>query len=134
MDENQVRKLLEFAIIALSKHQSNLFESTNETHQSEWNIAHHYANEVSLIFKDHDCDVEMIKPNYDTKRPDIIIHKRGTHERNFLVIEVKRDVDGIPTDIDKIKDWWFRTPLKYEYGAVVMLKDFVNAEVYVIKN
>ena len=71
---------------------------------------------------DHDLDV--VKMNYENRRPDIIFHKRGTHEANHLVVEIKRD--GSPreadADIKKIESHWFRAPLRYEFGAVVNLR------------
>lgn len=40
------------------------------------------------------------KPNLDHKRPDVIIHRRGSHKDNLLVVEVKRDEADVDGDID----------------------------------
>jgi len=134
MDDNRIKELLEGAIISLSEHHPTLFEFTSATHQTEWNIAHHYANEVSALFSDYDCDVDISKPNLNNKRPDIVVHRRGTHESNFLVIEVKRDRNDVPEDLQKIRDCWFHEPLRYEYGAVVMIDGYENTSVTLIKS
>ena len=134
MDENRIKELLEGAIALLSERQPTLFEFTSETNQTEWNVVHHYAKEVSALFPNHDCDVDVSKPNLNNKRPDIVIHKRGTHDLNFLVIEVKRDQDGVSEDIEKIREWWFRQPLQYQYGAVVMIGGYETISVTVVKN
>jgi hypothetical protein len=134
MTKERVKEYLEFAIVALSKHQPNLFIFSDETNQSEWNIAHHYANEISAIFRNYDCDVELIKPNLDSRRPDITIHERGKNERNFLVIELKRSLDDVHDDEIKIRDWWFSDSLHYQYGAMVVINDFGNSSVKVFSN
>lgn len=69
--------------------QPDLFTFTSQTNQTEWNLAHHLADEVHKEFPDLHCDVDVIKPNLDRKRPDIVLHRRGTHESNFLVVELK---------------------------------------------
>jgi hypothetical protein len=68
------------------------------------------------------------------KRPDIIIHSRGTHARNYLVIEIKRNKRDVPAEKDKIRTAWFRPPLRYKYGAVVVLNGDEPADVTVMRN
>jgi hypothetical protein len=120
---------LEKALKELYINQPNLSQFTSETHQSEWNLGHHYANEVRKYFPDYDCDIDIIKPNDSYKRPDIIIHKRGSNDDNFLVIELKKNqgITEVQSDIDKIKEYWFQYPLKYEYGAVVNIKEALQS-------
>jgi len=123
MNVSTVNNLLEQSGKNLYKNQQDLFKFTSETNQSEWNLAHHLANEIQLLFPDYECDLDIIKPNMGRKRPDIILHKRGNNERNFLVIEEKRDKKLVNIDLQKIQTYWFMEPLKYQFGAVVVLLD-----------
>ena len=99
-------------------------------------MAHHLANEVQKHFAELDCDLDVIKVNLDRRRPDIILHKRGSHDSNFLVIEVKRDGSSaaIRDDIDKIMHYWFNNPLCYKFGAVINLKSNKTGQVQVFNN
>lgn len=136
MTESNVKSGLEQAITQLFERQPNIFEFTSETGQTEWNLAHHLAVEVHECFPPFDCDLDVVKRNYGNRRPDIILHKRGTHEANFLVIEVK--LDGGPQDTDddikKIQEHWFTKPLCYEFGAVINLLTDSRHEVLVFQN
>jgi hypothetical protein len=136
MDETNVKKALSEAIGNLFEKQPNIFEFTSETGQTEWNLAHHLANEIHAYFPEFDCDLDLIKVNYDRRRPDIVIHKRGTNSSNFLVIEVKRDGDqrSMSDDVEKIKSNWFRGNLNYQFGAVVNLLNDKSSQVEVFKN
>ena len=91
MNEAELKSAIGQAIAKLFEHQPNIFEFTPETGQTEWNLAHHLAVELSALFPGLDHDLDVTKRNYGDRRPDIIFHKRGTHESNFLVVEVKRD-------------------------------------------
>ena len=67
MDKNLVEKNLYRAAKDLLENQKNFSLFTSETSQTEWNIAHHLANEISRIFPQHyDCDLDLIKPNMET--------------------------------------------------------------------
>lgn len=75
-------------------------------------------------------NIEEIKTNNDkgqTVFPDIIIHKRGINDNNFLVIEIKlennkdgrrrlngKEISSKDFDIEKLKR--FTTALEYEHG------------------
>lgn len=74
------------------------------------------------------CDLDVSKPNMDAKRPDIILHRRGRHNQNFLVIEVKRHVGDVEGDLVKIRDWWFLPPLLHHFGAVVAIPDGAGSD------
>lgn len=129
-----IEQRLELAARSLLKAQPNLFHFTPDTHQSEWNIARHFANELAPLFPDYDCDTDVIKPSLGNQRPDVIIHRRNTHEHNLLVIEVKRarkDVDG---EIEKITTSWFGKPLFYQFGAVVVINDAEPPYVVLLQN
>src|SRR5712692_2619311 len=118
MNEPQLKLILEQAVAKLLEHQPNIFEFTSQTGQTEWNLAHHLAVEISAFFPSLEWDLDVLKRDYNNKRPDIIFHKRGTHKSNHLVVEMKRD--GSPQEIDddikKIHTHWFRAPLHYEFG------------------
>ncbi len=134
MTKEKIKNILEKAGKDMLSNQPTLFEFSSETHQSEWNLGHHLANEISKVFTDYDCDLDIIKSNYDNKRPDIIFHKRGSQEDNFLVIELKRYMGDMKSDLDKIKNYWFSEPLSYQFGASVVITDDQRIVVEVIKN
>src|SRR5207248_2215286 len=67
-------------------------------------------------------DVDIKKPDAGDRRPDIVFHRRGTHEDNFLVIEVKRDNQrAITGELEKIERYWFAEPYLYQFGAALNL-------------
>jgi len=136
MDEAIVKIKMEQAIEALFRRQPDIFDFTAETHQTEWNLAHHLANEIQGVFPHLQCDLEVVKANYENQRPDIVVHRRGTHKANYLIVEVK--LDGTDSDLDsdteKIRTQWFRPPLRYEFGAVIDLRTNGRHAVEVFKN
>lgn len=123
MSPDEVERLIKEAIANLFAHQSDFWRFTSATNQTEWNIAHHLANELHAIQPQFHCDLDVSKPNMDARRPDIILHRRGCHSENFLVIEVKRHVGDVEDDAVKIRNWWFSPPLLYGFGAVVAIPD-----------
>lgn len=136
MDELELKLILEMAVANLFEHQPNIFEFTPETGQTEWNLTHHLADELHVFFPALDYDIDVVKRDYNNMRPDIIFHKRGTHESNRLVIEVKRDGNSqdIDADIEKIVQHWFRAPLHYQFGAAVNLRSDGKHEIRVFEN
>jgi hypothetical protein len=118
----------------LFESQPNLFPFTAATRQTEWNIAHHFANELKTLFAEYDCDTDIVKPTFGNTRPDIIIHRRGSHENNLLVIEIKRDRADVDGEIAKITTSWFRPPLFYQFGAVVVISGSEEPYVVVLQN
>jgi len=136
MNESEIREKLERAVNTLFSKQPNIFEFTPETGQSEWNLAHHLAIEIHKMFPELDCDFDVVKVNLKNRRPDVIFHKRGTHESNYLVIEVKRDGHpaDIRDDIKKIKSYWFEDQVHYRFGAVINLKGNKTYQIEVIQN
>lgn len=131
MEQAEINLILDKALTKLFQNEPDIFQFTSHTHQSEWNLAHHYAKEVQEYFIKHgySCDLDIIKVNFNNMRPDIIIHKRGTHVDNLLVIEVKRDGNRTLLDADKekIKTQWFHPPLSYQFGAVVNIGQFAGS-------
>jgi hypothetical protein len=136
MNEEEIQKRLKEAIEALYTKQPNIFIFSSETGQTEWNLAHHLAIEAHRLFPNYDCDLDVTKPNLARRRPDIIFHKRGSNESNYLVIEVKRDAfpASFKDDIEKIKSIWFGHPLHYQFGAVINLKSNKAYEIRVLRN
>ena len=123
MNSDHIEKLIEEAIANLFTHQPDFWDFTSATNQTEWNIAHHLANELHAMQRHYHCDLDISKPNMDARRPDIILHRRGRHNQNFLVLEVKRHVGDVEDDILKIREWWFSPPLRYYFGAVIAIPD-----------
>jgi len=135
-EQSELTSILEQAIAKLFERQPNIFEFTSETGQTEWNLAHHLAVELREFFPSLDHDLDVVKWNYKNRRPDIIFHKRGTHESNLVVVEIKRDGDPreVEADIEKIHAHWFRGRLHYQFGAVVNLRSDGKHEIHVFKN
>lgn len=127
---------MERAVKKLFINQPDIYSFTSATRQTEWNLAHHLANEIQKEFTDYACDLDISKPNVKYRRPDIIIHKRGLHDSNLLVVEVKRD--GNPSDMEddilKIKQFWFNFDFDYKFGAAINLKRDKTFKMRVIKN
>ena len=136
MNESDPKSVLGLAITRLFEHQPNVFEFTAETGQTEWNLAHHLAVEVHAFFPSLDYDLDVVKRNYKNMRPDLIFHRRGTHESNYLVIEIKRDgnLREVEADIEKIKRHWFKAPLHYQFGAAINLRSDGKHEIRVFEN
>jgi len=135
MNKTTIKATLEQAIANLFWNQPNIFDFTPESIPTEWNLAHHLSFEVHKFFPWFDCDLEIIKTDHERKRPDIILHKRGTHRFNFLVIEVKRDSsDELEEVIKRIRDEWFQVPERYQFGAAVNLDADKSYRVDVIRS
>jgi hypothetical protein len=138
MNETELKSIIEQAISNLFEHQPNIVEFTAQTRQTEWNLAFHLAVELSALLPDLDCDIDVLKRGYGygNKRPDIIFHKRGTHESNYLVVELKRDGNAhrIEADIEKIHEHWFRDPLHYQFAAVINVRTNGKHEVRVFES
>jgi len=134
MDIATIRRHLRTSVKKLLRNQPNLFRFTSQTNQTEWNIAHHFATELHRSFPDLDCDLDVCKPNLGRHRPDVIVHTRGTHDDNLLVVEVKRSRDDVSREIAKIRRYWFVAPLRYQFGAVVVLDESEPLTIAVIQN
>ncbi|MGC2221560.1 MAG: hypothetical protein WA624_03925 [Methylocella sp.] len=130
--------ILRRAVERLFKAQPNIFSFTSETGQTEWNLAHHLANEIHKdpVLSTFDHDLDVTKRNLGKKRPDIIFHRRCTHCENFLVVEMKRNgsQSKVGNDIRKIKEDWFGPKLHYQFGAVINIRDDKTYEVCVFSN
>lgn len=135
MNEQTIKAILEQAVDDLYEDQPNLAAFTSETGQTEWNLAHHLASEIHKYFAWFDCDLDVTKRSSGNRRPDIILHRRGINDFNFLVIEVKYDRSqaAIDEDVEKINSHWFGRPLFYEFGAVIHLKRDESCDVTVFR-
>lgn len=112
----------------------NIFSFSDGTRTTEWNVAFHYAVRLQQAFRQYDCDFDLSKVHEANKfkRPDIVLHQRGHHDDNFLVIEMKIRSSATATekDAEKIRDIWFAN-YNYKFGATVMLnKTSCNVKVY----
>lgn len=136
LTKSDIKDILVRAVKELFEHQPDINDFTSETGQTEWNLAHHLANEISTFLPDYSCDLDVTKRNYDNRRPDIVFHRRGTNECNLLVVELKRygSVTGIDQDIRKVMEDWFRGSLRYEFGAIINLKGISDSEIMVFQN
>ena len=116
-----IKRILCSAVKNLFDNQPNIFDFTSQTGQTEWNLTHHLANEIHKYIFWLNYNLDVTKRNINNKRPDIIFHKRGINELNFLAIEVKyRDV-ALKNDIIKIKEDWMGENLKYRFGASIRI-------------
>ena len=133
MTVQALTEILEKSATSLFANQPTIFDFTSETNQTEWNLAHHLANEIHKFFPTLDCDLDLIKPNLGRRRPDIVFHARGSHDHNLLVIEVKRDGGTVELaeDLRKIEAYWFSDLLRYQFGAVVDLRSNKTYEILV---
>src|SRR5437868_5733341 len=122
MNEQSIREAIVKAIESLFAKQPDIFSLTSASAQTEWNLTTHLAHELSALFPAFACDVDIKKPDAGDRRPDIVFHRRGTHEDNFLVIEVKKDNQrAITGELKKIERYWFAEPYLYQFGAALNL-------------
>lgn len=109
------------ALIMLYKRDSYLLE--NDAH--EVTISHKLACYLQDMFEAFDVDIEFNKNLTDSKRvdneirrPDIIVHKRGTNDFNFIVIEIKKSSNANENfDAQKIRN--MMDQLNYRYGFYI---------------
>ena len=117
-----VKSIIESSAINLLKTQPDVLQNTHMTTMTEWNMGHHYATEIDKYLFWLRNDVDVVKRNYDNRRPDIIFHKRNVNRLNTLVVEIKIQESIDTTDETKIKQDWMRGKLKYRYGACVSFR------------
>ena len=129
-----INRILCSALKNLFDSQQDILNFTSQTGQTEWNLTHHLANEIHkyIFWLNHDLDVT--KRNIHNKRPDIIFHKRGTNELNFLIIEVKYGDVSVEEDIKKIQEDWMGGELNYRFGASIKIVSKDKYEVIVFEN
>jgi hypothetical protein len=124
-----MRRLLQQVLLSAAKEMWNadptLGEYTRETAEHELNLAFHYASTLKRWLPWFDTDFDVTKSNFNNARPDIILHIRGGHGANFLVVEIKRqsNPEGIGEDLEKIRTKWFGGRLNYRFGAGLILDE-----------
>jgi hypothetical protein len=102
----------------------SIFTFSDGTRATEWNTAFHFACRLAFEVPDYDCDFDISKVHEAERcyrRPDIILHKRGT-PLNFLVVEMKMNLSPKRRAMDerKIREVWFAN-YNYKFGAAVAL-------------
>jgi len=123
----------------------NAIKKISDTDQTiwrttEWNICHHLACNLQEQFLELDVDVELEKD--DKKRPDIVVHKRGSHKINLIIFQVKKNPSfrDILDDMNKINGTFFREPYLYNFGIFICigklptkLPDFDTTKIAIIE-
>jgi len=135
MNKDSVRGAIEQAIANLFANQPDIFDLSDESEQTEWNLTSHLAPEISALLPPMAYDFELRKPDAGDRRPDIVFHARGIHDDNFLVIEVKRDnPNGLAGEVTKIETYWFAQPYLYQFGAAINLNKDQSYQLEVLTN
>ncbi len=116
-----IGRLICSALRRLLTTQLDLFMHTSNSLPTEWNLCHHLANELMRYFPLLSIDVDLYKGSAGEYRPDIVVHKRGTHRLNFLIIEFTREKNNAH-DIAKIENFWMKPPYNYTFGASIKLR------------
>jgi len=98
--------------------------SDNESgiwHTTEWNICSHLQSRLNEVFSGYNVDVELIKN--DGRRPDIVIHQRGSNSDNLVVFQAKKNpsTKDIQEDLDKISETFFGNPYFYKFGVLISI-------------
>ncbi|BCM24872.1 hypothetical protein [Methyloradius palustris] len=115
---------------------------------SERSMSHRLAIHLMSELPDYDVDCEYNRDGFDVKRlqlpermaivdddieavtvfPDIIIHQRGTKDRNLLVIEMKKGSSTIDSSYDIRKLKAFLSELNYMYALHLRIGKCRNNE------
>lgn len=103
---------------------------------AERSITARFATYLQRTFPEHDVDVEYNRHGLNPKTlpalpscgsrsgyvfPDVVVHRRGTDERNLLVVEVKKSTSRKPRDCDRAKIRAMRRKYGYTYGVLIEL-------------
>lgn len=81
-------------------------------------------NHVSLLKEAEEAEPE-IEHTIRAVFPDIIVHRRGTHDQNLCIIEVKKSTSSVSSDYDVIKLEAYTSPanennLAYQLGIFIL--------------
>jgi hypothetical protein len=106
---------------------------------NERSITHRLALHLQTQFPEFDVDCEYNRDGIEPKRikyfnlplgledteaktvfPDILVHKRGTN-RNYLVIELKKDTNTVTREFDFAKLGGYMRDLGYEFALFIEL-------------
>lgn len=140
MEKQDVEYRIKRALEKLDENHHKLLEKSAH----ERSITHWLAVDLQEYFPEHRVDVEYnrvsngdkkqyidcyendggpIKPEdleAKTVYPDIIVHERGTSDRNLLLIEIKKSSAG-EDDVDKVE--CLVKKLNYCFGAYIEVDD-----------
>jgi hypothetical protein len=111
-----------------------------EVDANERTISHRLAMYLEREFPDFNVDCEFNRDGIEPKRlraldlhpdsedtdaktvfPDIIVHRRGTNSKNFLVIEIKKTSNGDEREHDRRKLRGYKSILRYRYALFLEL-------------
>ena len=123
------------------KDQYLICNGTNK-HVSELSISHKLGYYLALLIDEYDVDCEynrnLVDPKTDEAnnkiRPDIIIHKRGSNDDNFVIIEIKPWWnDDIEKDVKKLNEMTKQDgQYRYCFGFSIVInknRDLVSATI-----
>jgi hypothetical protein len=137
IDDKEVLEKIKNAYLKLLRNDSHLLE----VDANERSITHRFAIYLEDEFPNHNVDCEYNRNGLETKRlnslinllkkeicsddtngvtvyPDIIIHRRGTNDDNFIVIEAKKTTTSDNgNDREKLKA--YKGNLNYQYTFFV---------------
>jgi hypothetical protein len=131
-----IAQLLLSAAGEMWRRQPSLSRYTRETSEYEPNLSFHFGIELWRWLPWFDCDFDVRKGGMNDERPDLILHRRGTHAVNYLVVEVKRERSryAANADLTQIRERWFSGELRYRYGASLILDEALQtAEARVLR-
>jgi len=131
---NLIGNILCSSIRNLFDNQPDIFDFTHQTGETEWNLVHHLANEIRKYIFWLDHDIDLTKRYFDSKRPDIIFHKRGITTLNFLAIEIKHRGADTSEDRWRVRNLWMCEPLRYRIGTSIKIIDRRTYDVSVFGN
>ena len=99
--------------------------------KSEVTVAKNYMSEKELFA----LRKKLIPGGERSKFPDLVVHKRGTHEENLLIVEFKLKRNPVSKDINKLQ--WFTNPqeiYRYQSGMLVLLpsKRLLSIDVFTL--
>jgi len=96
---------------------------------AEYNVDCEYnrmerKNGQAITYTSKELDLPIVTTDSEdteakTVFPDIIVHKRGTNENNFLVIEIKKSTNSVDRKFDCNKLKAFTSQLGYQYGIFI---------------
>jgi hypothetical protein len=135
MEFKEVKQRLDVALAKAADMDRYLLEHD----LSERCIASRVTLYLQALFPDHFVDVEYNRVGLSPKRlalpakcanyrnkdgeslavPDVIVHHRGPHGPNLLVLEFKKPSNPQGFDCDRLRIHAFREQLEYDYGALV---------------
>jgi len=109
---------------------------------NERSITHRFGSYLQTQFHDMHVDCEYNRDGIDPKRlmnfglvsaddteartvfPDVIVHRRGRNNANYLVIEFKKDTNPVPLKVDAAKLQGFQADdrLRYRFALLIVLR------------